>query len=245
MKRLICLITLIPTLTFGDPTSTEPMGQKFKEPKPPNTVRVLLVGSGSSHDFPKYFLGTDAVTLKATGDMDVAATPNLEEALALLPQADVLVFSGNHPNYGKPEFQKALHDFADAGKGMVMLHAATWSHPWKGYNDRFVAGRTPSHGKGEFEVTVKDADHAVTHDVPASFKIFDENYRTEIPQKERVHICVENAPDKTEGSIPSVWIVKDPKTRIVCITLGHDERAHENPAFKTLLINTVKWVSGR
>lgn len=111
----------------------------------------------------------------------------------------MIVFSGNHPAYGKPEFQKALHDFADAGKGMVMLHAATWSHPWKGYKERFIAGRTPSHSKGEFAMTVKDAHHAVTHDVPASFTIFDENYRTEIPQKERVPICAENAPDKTEG----------------------------------------------
>lgn len=244
---LPCLGLLLAPLTAAPlaPTSTDPMGQKFAEPKPAGTLRVLLAGSGSSHDFPKDFLGTDAETLKAAGRIDVAASPNLGETLALIQQADVLVFSGNHPNYGSQEFQAALHQFADSGKGIVLLHAATWSHPWKGYNDRFVAGLTPSHGKGDFEVTVKDAGHAVTSEVPKVFKITDENYRTEIPDKGKVHICAENAPDGHEHPNPSVWVVKDPQTRIVCITLGHDDAAHRNPSYQKLLINAVRWVAGK
>lgn len=241
---LFGLLAASPVLAVP-PDSIEAMGQKFAEPRADKTLRVLLVGSGTSHDFPKFFLGTDAVTLKAAGGMDVAATPNLGEALALIQQADVLVFSGNHSQYGKQEFQKALHQFADEGKGIVLLHAATWSHPWNGYNERFVAGRTPSHGRGEFEVTVKDANHDVTRSVPESFKITDENYRPQLESAERVHICAENAPDGSDKPNPSVWVVKDPKTRIVCITLGHDDKAHDHPAFKTLLVNAVKWVSSK
>jgi type 1 glutamine amidotransferase len=41
-----------------------------------------------------------------------------------------------------------------------------------------------------------------------------------------------------------VWLVTDEKARIVCITLGHAADAHGNPAFKTLLINAVKWLGG-
>jgi type 1 glutamine amidotransferase len=44
---------------------------------------------------------------------------------------------------------------------------------------------------------------------------------------------------------PSVWIVKDAKARIVCITLGHAAEAHGNPAFKTLLTNAAKWAGGK
>lgn len=250
MKRNLIHLALLgllatPPLFALPPDSTEAMGQKFVEPKAAKTLRVLLVGSGSSHDFPKFFLGTDAVTLKAAGGMDIAATPNLGEALALMKQADVLVFSGNHDQYGSDDFQKALHQFADDGKGLVLLHAATWSHPWKGYNDRFVAGRTPSHGKGEFEVTIKDAAHEVTKSLPGTFKITDENYRPQISSKERVHICAENAPDGSKEPNPSVWVVKDPKTRIVCITLGHDDKAHDHPAFQSLLVNAVKWVASK
>ena len=248
LRALFCAAALIPQLSqplsAQAPNSTEPMGQKFATPKPAKTLRVLLVGAGTSHDFPKYFLGADEVTLKAADGMDVAATPNLAEALELMKDADVLVFSGNHDQFGTDEFQKALHKFADARKGLVILHAGTWAHPWKGYNDRFVGGGTPGHGFGEFEVTIKDTRHDVTKGVDKTFKITDENYRFEQAKRARIDVCAENAADGGKEH-PSVWIVKDRKTRIVCITLGHADAAHSNPAYKTLLTNAVNWVGGR
>ena len=226
-------------------TSTKPMGQSFSKPPITNTLRVLLVGSGSSHHFPRDFLGTDAQTLKTAGEIDVVATPNLQEALKLIKEADVVVFSGNHKQWGSEAWQKSLHHHADTGKGLVILHAATWKHPWKGYNDRFVGGGTPSHGRGVFEVTVSDTEHAITKEVRKNFKITDENYRIKLKSAEYVHVCCHNAADKTKEPIPSVWVVKDPKTRIVCITLGHDDKAHQNVSFKKLLINAVKWVGNK
>ena len=246
MKPILLLTALLTLPLLGQPDSIAPMGQKFADTKAAKTIRVLLVGSGSSHDFPTFFLGTDAVTLKAAGGMDVAATPNYDEAMALLPQADVIVFSGNHDQWGKEDFQKALNDFADKRKGIVILHAGTWDHtPWKGFNERFVGGKTPSHGKGDFMVTVKDAKHPIMKGVPATFSINDENYRYEIGDKNKVAVLAENAPDGGKDPHASVWFVKDKKTRIVGITLGHDDKAHDNPAFKTILTNAVNWVAGR
>lgn len=245
LKLLVPLALIAQPLVALPPDTTEPMGQSFAAAKPAGTMRVLLVGSGSSHDFPTFFLGTDAETLKAAGKIDVAATPNLDEALKLITDADVLVFSGNHEQWGSKEWQKALNDFADDGKGLVFLHAATWTHPWEGYNDRFIGGGTPSHGYGEFEVTVKGGKNPVTTDVPKKFKITDENYRFELNKGAKVKVCCENAADQTEDDIPSVWVVKDKKAKIVCITLGHAAEAHDNPAFKTLLTNAVEWVGGR
>lgn len=229
------------------PDSTEAMGQKFADPKPAKAIRVLLVGSGTSHDFPKFFLGTDAETLKAADAMDIAATPNLEEALALLPQADVLVFSGNHDQFGEPEFQKALHGFADNRKGIVFLHAATWHHPkWKGYNDRFINGNTPGHSPyGDITVAVKDAQNPLMKDIPATFTFKDENYQTKLVTRSKAEIVAENSPDNRQIVNPSVWIVKDSKARIVCITLGHDASAHDHAAYKQLLLNAVNWAAAR
>jgi type 1 glutamine amidotransferase len=250
LKFTLVAAALLPSLTLtamAQPDSTAAMGQKFAEPKPAKTLRVLLVGSGSSHDFPKYFLGTDGVTLKAAAGMDVAATPNLEEALALLPQADVLVFSGNHDQYGKDEFQKALNDFADKRKGLVFLHAATWDHSaWKGYNERFIDGKTPGHSAyGDVTVTVKNAASPIMKGVPATFTFQEENYRSEFISKPKADILAENSPDDKKIAHPSVWTVKDRKTRIVCITLGHDDKAHDSAAYKTILTNAVNWVAGR
>jgi type 1 glutamine amidotransferase len=244
-----CAFALLaqPALAQVTPDSIEPMGQKFASPKAAKSVRVLLVGSGSSHDFPKFFLGTDADTLKAVAGLDVAATPNLKEALALLADADVLVFSGNHDQYGTDEFQKALHDFADKGKGLVFLHAATWNHGgWKGYNERFINGKTPSHcAYGDVTVTVKDPKSPIMKGVPATFTFKEENYRSVLNDKEKAEILAENNPDERNIAHPSVWTVQDKKARIVCITLGHDEPAHHNPSYKAILTNAVNWVAGR
>jgi len=222
------------------PDTTEPMGQAFADPKPA-TLRVLLAGAGSSHDFPKYFLGADADTLRKAGGMDVAATPNLDEALKLLPDADVLVFSGNDGQWGRAAFQTALRSHADAGKGIVILHAGAWIHPWDGYNERFVGGGSTGHGYGEFEVTVKKPDHPVMDGVAATFKIKDESYHHRFGENSKFEVLAENEADgKTHAS---VWIVEDPKAPIVCITLGHAAEAHDNEAYQKLLVNAVKWAA--
>lgn len=249
-RSALLAAALLPAMgltAYAQPDSTAAMGQKFAEPKPAKTLRVLIVGAGSSHDFPKFFLGTDEVTLKAVSGFDVAATPNLEEALALLPQADVLVFSGNHDQFGKDEFQKALNDFADKRKGVVLLHAATWDHSgWKGYNERFVNGKTPGHSAyGDVTVTVKDAKSPVMKGVPETFSFKEENYKSEFANKSKSDVLAENSPDDKSVVHPSVWTVKDRKTRIVCITLGHDAAAHDSAAYKTILTNAVNWVAGR
>jgi len=50
----------------------------------------------------------------------------------------------------------------------------------------------------------------------------------------------------TDGkTYPVVWITKHPNARIVCITLGHDAKAHELPAFKAILRNSLKWAAGK
>jgi putative heme-binding domain-containing protein len=225
-----------------DPRTIAPSGQGFAAPRKPNTLRVLLVGAGSSHHFPRYFLGLDADVLRAAGGIETAATPNLPEALTLLPQADVLVLSANHRQFATNTFQAVLTQFADAGKGVVVLHAGVWSN-WPaatGFNHRFVGGGTRSHGYGEFVVTVKQSAHPVLRGVPASFTIVDENYHVKLAADASVQVLAENAPDKGSAH-PSVWVVKDPKARIVCISLGHADEAHRNPAFQTLLVNAVKW----
>ena len=147
--------------------------------------------------------------------------------------------------FGKPEFQQALNRFADAGKGVVVLHAGTWRNwaPATGFNQRFVGGGAKSHGHGDFTVTLKPSTHPLLKGVPATFQIKDENYHAKIDPDAAVEILAENAPDKGSAH-PCVWIVKDAKTRIACITLGHALEAHSNPAFKTLLANAVKWAGG-
>lgn len=225
--------------------STAATGLSFAEPRKKDTLRVLLVGAGSSHHFPRDFIKTDRETLAAIPGADVIGTMNLAEALESMPKADVLVFSGNHKQWGTPDFQKALHDFADAGKGIVLLHAATWSHPWEGYNKRFVAGETKGHGKGDVAADcIRPANHPILKGVPETFTIADESYHSVFFEKDGHTTLIENKPDgKSPDAHPALWIVNDPKCRIVAYTHGHDDKSHAHEAYKAILRNAVKWVS--
>jgi uncharacterized protein len=234
-------------LPKDNPKTTQAYGQSFG-PRKDGQLRVLVAGAGSSHNFPAFFLGTDALTAKAAG-YDVASTPNLKETLALLPQADLFVFSGNHAQFGTPEFQKAIRDFASAGKGIVLLHAATW-YNWPlttKYNDEFVCGGARGHGHSDFTFTVTKPEHPIMKGVPATFVINDESYNVELTRPEGAEvlgIIPRQSPKEGQSVIlPSVWTVKFPGARVVCIALGHDAKSHDHPAYKQLLLNSLTWVS--
>jgi putative membrane-bound dehydrogenase-like protein len=212
------------------------------------TIRALLIGGGSSHDFEKYFHHEDSTTLKAAGQIVTAYTANAAEAVALMPQADVIVLSANHASFGTPDFQNALNAFADAGKGLVIVHAGTW-HNWpeiSGYNKRFVGGGARGHGFGDFQVLIEKADHPVMAGVPAEFTIHDEQYHVVLDPNAQTEVLAMTSPEKDSNkAYPSVWVVKDPKARIVGIGLGHAAEAHGNPAYEKILVNAVRWAAGK
>jgi putative membrane-bound dehydrogenase-like protein len=237
------------TLELEAPTTELAQPKTAFAPKKLGQLRVLLAGSGGSHDFEKYFLGQDGDTLRATKRMEVIGVADADEAARLLPEADVLVLSANRKDFGDELFQKALTAFANSGKGVIILHAATW-YNWKsvpGYNERFVGGGTKSHGLGDVTVNLTGKAHPIVAGLSGkSFTFHDESYHIELTPTSGALILAENSPDKvTKRKHPSVWIMPDAKARIVCISLGHDAPAHSSPDYQRLLVNAVDWVGSR
>ena len=212
-------------------------------------TKVLLVGGGSSHDFHKFFNLADTAILKAAGH-SVNYTEDAATTARELPKVDVVVLSVNKPGWDSPEVRKALFEFADAGKGIVLLHAGVWlNYPkWPEYNAQIVGGMSRGHDRlGEFEVKVLNTSHPITKGVPSSFRITDELYYFN-PSTNGAPIEVlaqTSTATGTKKEHASVWVVKHPKARIAGIALGHDARAHDLPAFKTLLENSVNWAAGK
>jgi type 1 glutamine amidotransferase len=59
------------------------------------------------------------------------------------------------------------------------------------------------------------------------------------PVGNAIEVLAEATSLKSGKTFPQVFVVKHPKARIVGITLGHDGRAHDLPAYQTLLRNSV------
>ena len=84
--------------------------------------------------------------------------------------------------------------------------------------------------------------------LPASFGVEDELYHVnpdpaQVPSgTSAIDVLAETSPSaRYMKPHPAVWITQHPRARIVVITLGHDGRVHDLPAFKTLLVNAVTW----
>ncbi len=192
--------------------------------------------------------------LKAAG-FSVHYTEDRDQAAAELANADVAVISVNRKFFDTAAYRKALFDFAAAGKGIIMLHPGTWYGfaTWPRLNALIVGGGARGHDKiHPFDVKTVKADHPVMAGVPASFTVEDELYYVNAETDKtpegtaKITVLAETSPsDKYKTGHPRVWITQHPKARVVGIALGHDERTHDHPAFKTILTNAVKWVSGK
>ncbi len=216
-------------------------------PQPPlkaNGPRVLMVGGGSSHDFVKFFGETDKATLKpVVGWADF--TQNANGIAAVLDRVDVLIWSANQAISSVT--RKALIDYANRGGAIIAMHPGTW-YAWGNFpqwNKEIIGGGTRGHDPlGPYPVKVINVTHPITLGVPAEFEITDElyNYNAD-PAATPLEVLVTATSPKTGKVFPQVFVVKHPKAKIVGITFGHDARAHDLPAYQTLLRNAVKWVS--
>ncbi|TSJ44331.1 ThuA domain-containing protein [Mucilaginibacter corticis] len=237
LSALLILICLVPRLAIGHISGTKS--------KPRKSIRVLIVGGGTSHDFDRWYKQADATTLSEDGLCTVTYTHNTDSIGIYLKTADVLYLVTNQPIVA--ENRKAIFDFANAGKGLILGHPALWYNwkDWPEYNLQLVSGGASEHDRySSFDETIINNHHPVTNGVTQNFTLKDERYHYIIdPAGPGIDVLANNHVAGSDVVYPSVFIVKNPKTRIVCIALGHDGESHDIDPYKTLLRNAVKWVA--
>ncbi len=210
------------------------------------SIRVLIVGGGSSHNFDLWYKDTDAKTLSNDGLCSVTYTSNTDSIAEYLKQTDVLLLSNNQP-IKDLNVRQSIFDFAAAGKGIVLLHPALWYNwkDWPEYNLKLVNGGSRGHDRyGNFEVDIINPNHPVTKGVEQKFTLKDERYYyIPDPAGPGIEVLANNSVAGSDKIYPSVFIIKNPKARIAAIALGHDAESHNIPNYQTLLRNAVKWAA--
>lgn len=242
MHTLRSLIVLILLCVFSACASDAP--ESATETSETEARKVLIVGGGSSHDFDRWFNQEDSATLEAAG-FDVTYTDEPADVLPALEGIDLLYLSNNQP-LTDPALREAIFAFADAGKGLLLVHPSVWYNweDWPAYNQELVGGGSRSHGPyGAFEITVTDTEHPIMENVPASFTLEDELYRFEVAAEgPALNVMMIGTEPDTGTEFPLVWTVNHQTRRIVGITLGHDGYTHQSDAYKTLLQNAANWL---
>lgn len=249
MKRTAILLVVF-AITFGCKVQELPKeykndasaGYYISDKK--NAIKIAVTGGSGSHDFKKFFGEADGKVLSDNGSNTVVFSEDPNEIDALIPVVDVLMLTNNQPLHTASK--QAIFSGVNAGKlNLLIYHPSTWYNwqDWPEYNKKIVGGGSRSHEDlQEFEVTVVKPDHPIMKGVPSKFRIVDELYRWEKDADAEIEVLAISKGLESGEEYPCVWIVKHPKAKIVGNTLGHDERAHELEAYKTILKNSIEWV---
>ena len=215
------------------------------QPAPPaedTGVLAFIVGGGASHDYDRWFDQEDRATLQAAGIFS-AYTDDVSTIKEGLEDTDILILTNNQP-IPDSLTRQAIFDFADAGKPLLLIHAALWYNweDWSIYNQEIGGGGSRSHGPyGPFEITVIQPHHPVVQGLPEKFTLDDELYRFELdPNGPELDVLAIGTEPDTGVEFPVIWTVKHPSRKIVGITLGHDGVTHQSEHYKTLLVNSVR-----
>lgn len=204
---------------------------------------VLVVGGGSSHDFNRWYKNEDTKLINSMPGIHAIYTENTDSIRYYLKTMDLLVLTNNQPIPAAS--QQAIEKFVAQGKPLVLLHAAVWYNwnDWPKYNLEYVGGGSKGHEKfQEFKNIVVNTTSPLTKDVSESFIFKDELYRHEPDAAGLgINVVVVGLSLETGKVYPVVYTVNHKSSRIVGITLGHDEHSHLNKNYKQILANAVNW----
>ncbi|MBN2289418.1 MAG: ThuA domain-containing protein [Candidatus Glassbacteria bacterium] len=229
-------------------------------------LRVLILSGRNNHDWrtttpylKKLLLGT--------GRFDVRVNEEASgiTAAALAPY-DLLVLDYMGPRWGE-EAETAVERFVKAGKGMVVVHGASYafsgreilgdSHagtgvfepPWPEYA-RMVGGiwaDSTAHGDRHlFEVRFTDREHPVAAGMGEGFMISDDLYHDQRMEPDAHVLATAFSDPATRGTgedEPILWTVSYGDGRVFYTALGHDLNAMHAPGFVATFLRGCEWAA--
>lgn len=155
-----------------------------------------------------------------------------------LNQYNLLVFAMTAGKLSQAE-EDALVNYVDGGKRLFGIHSATVVEPENLKYIDMVGGRFVHHSPHhEFTLKIADPGHPVLANI-SDFKITDELYvldRTPSAASILMTAFWEN------HAQPMLYLRAYGRGRVLYNALGHDQNAYENPNFKKIVINSVKWL---
>jgi type 1 glutamine amidotransferase len=218
------------------------------DPKDKDAVRVLLVTGGHDHEASLYGIFEHDRRLRVNVDPHPVAYRG-----DLRKRYDVVVMYDMVQDLSDAQ-KKNLRDFAEAGKGIVVLHHAiasyqSWDWWWKDLvGGRYLLKDEPSlNMKGstylhDVDLQIEPSGkHPVLKGITSAW-MRDETYKGMWRGPGIQTILTTKHPTSDE---PLAWISPYAQSRVVYIQLGHGRDAHENPWYRRLVSNAILWSASR
>ncbi len=247
MPHLGLALLVLPLLAASPGEAPGTLPPDAGKAKPGADARRVLVVTGG-HDYPTSFY----TVFEGRREWRWTHAVSNEEAFAreLVPRFDVLVLYDYSQKLGE-EGKARLRAFAEAGKGIVVLHHALCDYqdwPWfeELVGGRYLiddqGGRKASTYRHDVELLVKPVGSHPIVDGIGPLPLVDETYKgMRISPKVTPLLEI----DHPDGDRYVAWVSPYQPARVVAIQLGHDERAHRSDVYRELVRRAILWSAGR
>jgi len=253
-QRLAFILALAcAALSFNRVATAQPAPVKF---------HVLAIAEhGGIHkpfvDAAKIWLAQEALADNFSIDYIETTDPITDEFLSHYQ----LFLQLNYPPYAwTPTAMSAFVKYIEEGRGgWIGFHHATLLGEFDGYPiwpwfSNFMGGIRWTQYIATFasgKVNVEDASHPAMQNLPKSFEIDNEEWYTyDHSPRPNVHVLASvdestYTPDTKikMGDHPVVWTNEHVKARNIYIFMGHHPELFQNPAYTTLVHNSILWAS--
>lgn len=218
------------------------------DPKAKDALRVLLVTGGHDHEASLYSVFEHMPDLRVTVDPHPAAFRR-----DLRKVFDVIVFYDMLPEMPEVQ-QKRLRDFAESGKGIVVLHHAIANHQnWEWWWKDLVGGKYLLKDEPSLSMKMSTYKHDVDLRIEPRGKhpilkglssawMRDETYKG-MWRAPGTEVLLTTKHETSDEAL--AWISPYALSKVVFIQLGHGREAHENPWYSRLVRNAILWSAGR
>lgn len=258
MYRLLALIGL---LAAADPHLPAPTYDRVAPALPPGLERaVLIVSKTNGWRHIEHIPQSNSVLAEIAREQARQSYVTENAAVfndAQLRRFSVVVLNSASGDFLTPEQLEALKRFVARGGGLIALHAAgddSHKAPW--YIDTIIGTRFIGHPGGEDQfqaarVVVDRPSHPVMAGVKLPWSPTDEWYSFASNPAARgmtVLARIDEASyrpgDKLAmGAHPVIWTNPSAKGRVVYSALGHKPAAYNDPNYRRILANAVRWAA--
>ncbi len=217
-------------------------------------LKVLVVTGGHGFEKEPFFK-----IFKENAGIEFAHAEHARTNATIYERDDLLTFDVV-VLYDMPktitESQKARFlSLFDKGVGLVVLHHALVSYQhWPEY-ERIIGGRYPEED-GKSGVVTPQIGYEHDVDVPVVIVARDHPITAELKDftiHDEIYWGFRVAPDVTpllttthpKSGKPLAWTRTQGKSRVVYLQPGHDHSAYENPDYRRLVAQSIRWAARR
>jgi type 1 glutamine amidotransferase len=216
-------------------------------------LKVLIITGGHGFEkepFFKVFQDNTEIAFTAASHGKTNATAYERDDLL---SYDVVVLYDMPKTITEAQKAKFLSLF-DKGVGLVVLHHAIVSYQyWPDY-ERIIGGRYPEPDANKPGVVTAEAGYEHDVDIPVvivardhpiteglkDFTIHDEIYWGFRVRPDVKPLITTTHP---KSGKPLAWTRTEGKSRVVYLQLGHDHSAYENPNYRRLIAQSIRWAA--